>query len=1221
MKLKKIIISGFKSFADRVTLMIDDGITGVIGPNGSGKSNVIDAVRWVMGEQNAKHLRGNVATDIIFSGSDKRKPLSMAEVTLIFDNSVPSDFCPPEFRHESEISLTRRIYVDGEREYYINKKACRLKDIVSFFALTGLGGRSYSMIQQGQVDRVLNARPEDVREILEEAAGIKVFKQRKEAAEKKLQTTKENLARIEDIITELDRQLKSLKSQVEKAQKYHDYSSELKEDEVALFRHNFNIHFSKLLALTGEINSQVDLEVESMAKLAKLQSEHEKLQAALDEADPSLEKLRESLTSMREHIARAESTIKSSQDIIENSLNRLQDLENEVKDEQSHLQELETLAERATEDLRVAEERVEEIKSAAEGYEEEFERNNEMKATFESRIGDIEDEIRNLDSLLESNRLRCEAIERDRKRAIDQADLFIARIDEANENNKKLEGELEAAKATLAEKQSGAESVVGAKQTLEANIRQYNDNIANLSTERDCAKEKYLDAKVRVSSLKDVELTSSRAGTAYKTLKENEGDLDSLVVGLLVDFISMNSQAEEMSPRARICFEKWAERFVIKDVAALNEFAKLVGRHKLGDIPLLMSDFGKPANDEATKKWAEKYDAICLSEYVNFEKGQDFLKPLLSRLYYIPAVELEGSEIVEKPEEVIVFSGNGVVFSSASEYLLYSKEGASLLSKKTEIKQIEQDVKEFEKQLSRVQNELDRQQSLLAESKQEHAALVAQYENQNAEILSFMKDYQSIVQTYDHRKDLLNQDLKQRDHYLEVAKGFAKELGQLGEARISLGTERDTLVEELESLQQESGEVEERWEELKRINDNRKIDLAKAETKLEGLRQSFHQGTVQLERLQQGLSRRYEERERLKAQIEQSKVNQAQCQSEIQHFIEQRDALETELNEKRGLNEELARELRLVEKELKKANDEYAKLKDSKSQKSTEIERARMMMENISASALEKYGIVMAEEKLDSLPNIDTEKKAKNIERLKKAIEALGPVNMVAIQEYQTLSERHGFILGQQEEVIGSIRLLEDAIFEIQETAKDKFLQTFGVVNGNFQQLFPILFPGGEAFLQLTSTEDPLTAGVDIMVRLPGKKQQPLNLFSGGEKALTAISLIFALLKTKPTPFCFLDEVDAPLDEANVGRYNKVLQALSDKFQFIVITHNRRTMEVLDQLYGITMQEGGVSKVVGVDLKKDLPAHLQKELAAQKAQTAAAAQPPRERQREPESAL
>jgi chromosome segregation protein len=356
-----------------------------------------------------------------------------------------------------------------------------------------------------------------------------------------------------------------------------------------------------------------------------------------------------------------------------------------------------------------------------------------------------------------------------------------------------------------------------------------------------------------------------------------------------------------------------------------------------------------------------------------------------------------------------------------------------------------------------------------------------------------------------------------------------------------------------------------------------------------------------LERLQAQVTRRYQEKSRLEHDLENAKTTEATCRSEIEALYRRREQLDEKLAAERETSSELHEEQRTVESRSRGLRDDYTHFQSAKSKHSIEAERLRAALEGIIVQATEKYQVDIKSWPVPEDPDFNTEKTSREVNRIRREIEEIGPVNMVAIEEYDALSQRYTFTTTQRDEIQSSIGVIEGAIAEIDITARDRFLATYEVIHKNFSELFPILFPGGEARLELGSVEDPLNTTVEIMVRLPGKKQQRMSLFSGGEKALTAISLIFALLKTKPTPFCFLDEVDAPLDEANVGRYNAVLEALSSRFQFIVITHNRRTMEVLDQLYGVTMQEGGVSKVVGVDLKKDLPAHLQKAFKEEKA--------------------
>ena len=383
---------------------------------------------------------------------------------------------------------------------------------------------------------------------------------------------------------------------------------------------------------------------------------------------------------------------------------------------------------------------------------------------------------------------------------------------------------------------------------------------------------------------------------------------------------------------------------------------------------------------------------------------------------------------------------------------------------------------------------------------------------------------------------------------------------------------------------------------MKAMQQARELDAAKSQARSQALKDNFNQLESQISRIETSLARKREDYALAEQEIETSKVTEQQSIQEIETYVYEKDTIDEELVVRRERNSEIIDALKDQEKDLKLAREKQSSIQGAKSKLTIEKERAQNAIDNLIAQCVEKYALDLCDLDVEFDEEFDSDKYGRQVSRLKSKIDGLGAINMMAIEEYEKLMERYEFLTGQKEEVIGSIMLLEEAISEIEETSREKFLATFHVINKNFQELFPVLFPTGEAKLELKEAEDGdvLNAGVEIMVRMPGKKPRSMNLYSGGEKALTAISLIFALLKTKPTPFCFLDEVDAPLDEANVGRYNLVLEKLSDRFQFIVITHNRRTMEVLDQLYGVTMQEGGVSTVIGVDMKKDIPEHLKK---------------------------
>ncbi|MBQ48087.1 MAG: hypothetical protein CMP10_11660, partial [Zetaproteobacteria bacterium] len=509
MKLRKLVVSGFKSFADKVTVNFDDGITGIVGPNGSGKSNVIDSVRWVMGEQNAKNLRGQVATDIIFAGSPQRKALGLAEVTLVFDNSEEDELCPIEYRHEAEIALTRRLYIDGTREYLINKKPCRLKDIVGFFAASGLSGRSYAMIQQGQVDRILNAKPEDIREILEEAAGTLIYKNRRLAAKKKLERTSENLSRIEDIVAELSVQLEALEGQVEKAKKWQKLSDDLKSQEISLFAHNHLYLENKLIEAQVVLTDQQDQEVSLMTELGAIEANHTELQNQLIEMDPESEALQEKASTLREYIARAESTITLAMQTLEKSEERLLVIDQEAGEDKDLLNKLELEQIAFEKELQEADEESEVLKEQIEAYQDQVDQVDESRQVFENRLTEMRDTVRNIDHLLESNTLRFEAVDRDRKRATVEMESTQNRVQSLSSDVDTSEQSMSELQEKISTHQSGLDDEVLRKQSLDQEVSAKKEELQVRVQQRDELKEKYLGLDARNTSLRELGEDSS----------------------------------------------------------------------------------------------------------------------------------------------------------------------------------------------------------------------------------------------------------------------------------------------------------------------------------------------------------------------------------------------------------------------------------------------------------------------------------------------------------------------------------------------------------------------------------------------------------------------------------------------------------------------------------------------------------------------------------------
>ena len=1212
MHLKRITVSGFKSFADRVVLNFDRGVTGIVGPNGSGKSNVIDSVRWVMGEQNAKNLRGAVATDIIFAGSERRKALGMAEVTLTFENSGDLSLCPPEYRHEPEISLTRRLYQDGEREYLINKKPARLKDIVDFFVMTGLGGRSYSIIQQGQVDRILNAKPEDLREVLEEAAGTLIYKTRKAEAYRKLENTRTNLARVEDLLGELQRQKEALKDQVAHAQKWQELRERLRTEEMSLFGHNYHHFREKLTDVETDIKNESTREVESSTALAHYEARQLELQMQLESADPELDVMQEEVSTIREQIARSESTMVNAQERILSGEKRLVQAETETSEDSENLKVLEAQLDAATTELSTAEAEAKRLREEIENFQTEVDAVDESAMVFQNRIEEFDDEVRNLDRMIESSALRTEAGKREIQKVSKEVDEIQIRHQTLDAEVLELAAKEADLKARAADQKVGLDKEIAERQAREGALAQRMTALKTAQTDRDSTRERYLDVRVRHASLKEILENLCDSREDIRKLMEDER-ARKLVKGMLTDFIGFKNDASELSKRGISAFERWADRLVIQSIADLNQVVRICHEMELGVLPITVVDLWSTGTDDAKiKAWADNFDAEPFAPHLKTTKTLKGLAELIDRVWHVPALALEADAIRDLPNGVIAFTSQGVYLNTSGDFLVGSRIQKGVLSRAGELTELAAELKDLEKSLAQKQSEVDTLEAAQSEDRLVLSDIDSKMQLENKEVLIFMSELQGLRQQLDHKQDLLRQ-ADNRIAELKTSEAASKqEMNEIAENRNAWEIEKKSVVRQANELKSESSDMEERRSDVFQRHQSRQVELARAEAKAQSFQASFNQTKFQLEKLQVRLSRRYEERAQLLADIERAKREIEENQGSIESLVLRREHLEREIGIKRESHAGILEELRVVENRLKDCRDTQAKMQRLLSDKNMTLERLKIALEGLIGQAQEKYQLDLAVYVFERDPTFKQEPRERQVQSLRAKLESMGPVNQMAIKEYDELNQRVDFIVSQRDEICSSIAVLESAIGEIEDTSKDKFFQTFTTVNIEIGKLFPTLFPGGEAHLALTNPEDILNSGVEIFVRLPGKARQRMNLYSGGEKALTAISLIFALLRSKPTPFCFLDEVDAPLDEANVGRFNNLIEALSEQFQFIIITHNRRTMEVLDTLYGVTMQEPGVSSILGVDMRKDLPPHLQKafkEQAKERPIQGASAQP------------
>ena len=1193
MKLKSIHISGFKSFADRVLIQYHDGITGVIGPNGSGKSNIIDAVRWVMGEQTAKSLRADDPTDIIFSGSQDRKPLSLAEVTLVFAND--GLHCPAEFMHLPEISIGRRINRSGEREYLMNREPCRLKDIVDFLLSIGLGSKSYAIIQQDKRDRIIQASPEDLREILEETAGITMFKVRRKEAEKRLLSTQERMKNLAEIEGELVRQKESLSEQVEKASLKFQYSNELKEKEIELIKNHVGFYRSIATKVKKEVdNRSSEIQLASVEasewEIAanELKSNQLELIQQIKSTENQLDDQKIALTKYEErrdnYKKRHEERINQKDKIKKELIDEQQNLKNEEEKQTSIMLEIEKLGTQLNK-----------IDYEKESLEERLEELDENIQVERMRGDEIRSEIRAIDSSKNSLRARNESL-------LDTIGKYNTQIQKVMENHFSItasRGQIAADRKAIAESLSkvslGLDEVVSNRNLLEIELEKVKQKHEQASKDRESIKQNHLEVSSKVNILKDLVESDSGLSDGTLALKEK---LSSKVASFLFDAVSLHKEDENiLEMHMPFLFQS----AIIENTDDLIEIIDKVEENSIAKVNLLVKDLitALTSSEESDKKNILEISGIrCVGDRL-----ENFKFPTAKRIFeriFICQDEwllLKAKKIAGQNQHFIFITERGTISNGVQGISCgLLKEGASqgILQRRREYSESLDLKAKVQEQLAnaegllytlnenkkKIESRFNELASALEKEKVESLKLSNQLDNFDLQLRHIDEN----MSRFDEEKQRLNAEIT------EAKESFAKNQSQLDR----LDAELNILQQNLNDFELEFSEKKETRDEVITQLQSKKSERAVISERQSNNRKYYDEMVYQLKRMQQKVDSFIRQIDELESLISTGENEFDNLNTEISHFQKQVKNLEEKLEYLVQEESETSEELRVYENKLKSQKDNAASKQKFINEKLLELARYETIIETALKDANEKFALTA-----NDLPNEASGVQSirnnleNRIKELQLAIHELGAVNERALEEYKDVTERLNFLITQKEDIDKSMQELYLSISEIEENTKLRFKEIFDKVNIEFQKIFPVLFPGGYGELHMLKEDDLLNTGVEILVRLPGKKMQNMSLFSGGEKALTAISLIFSLLKTTPAPFCFLDEVDAPLDEANVGRFNAVLEALSNEFQFVVITHNRRTMEVLDTIYGISMSEPGVSKLVSVDLS-DVPPHLRK---------------------------
>ena len=1179
MYLKSIEVQGFKSFANKITFEFHNGITGIVGPNGSGKSNVGDAVRWVLGEQSAKQLRGGNMQDVIFSGTETRKPLGFAYVAITLDNSdhkLPIDY--------QEVTIARRLYRSGESEYLLNGTSCRLKDVNELFYDTGIGKEGYSIIGQGQIDKILSGKPEERRELFDEAAGIVKFKRRKNTAIKKLEEEQQNLTRVNDILSELTRQLAPLEKQAETAKVYLKKKEALKQLDIQMFLVEMARIREQLKAVEEKYEiAQSDLE-ETCKSFDVTKTEYENLEKELEILETEIQKSREQSTQKTLEKQNLENQIHLLQEQIHSAKqNETQyqeravaldaDIDKRKKEEQGYLEEQSQLEEKAAEFSRVqsqAQEAFKEIAIEIHNLEEAIESGKNEIIEILNQRASIKGKLQRYDTMMEQISIR--------KVALNQRNLTlrseVAQLDASEEQYKTQKQEIE----------ETIEKLIRQGNRCEDQIKKYQAEISRATQQLENEKTAYHREASRLESLKNITERYDGYGNSIRRVMEQKKNVSG-IKGVVADLLKVEKNYETAIETA---LGGSIQNIVTDNENTAKGMIEFLKKNKYGRatfLPLISMKNKKTFNNPAALK--EPGVIGVASDLVQVEAEYEGLANyLLGRTLVVDHID-HGIAIAKKYQytiRMVTIEGESLNPGGSLTGGAF-KNNSNLLGRRREIDELHENVEKLKLNIEKLQAALEEYRNKRNHFRDEagriQESLQEQYiqENTVQMNLNSMSDKRAeIKQGYEN--------LKRENAELE------KQTKEIEENSQSIQLEMEASASQESALEKSINEKQEELESRKKQETDISKELEKSQ--LEGAGITSRKGFIQenLRRIKEELEGLTNQKEALFAGMEEGKEEALKKETEIVKIRQEIElAAKEEEEDREKLQEALLKKEKMTQehKAFFSKRDELSARMNLLDKESYRLLGQKEKLEENQETQVnymwEEYEITYSQALIDMPDELQERAEIKSaISNMRSEIRQLGNVNVNAIEEYKELSERHTFMKTQHDDLVQAEETLQGIINELDTGMRRQFEEKFGQIRIEFDKAFKELFGGGKGTLELDEEEDILEAGIRIISQPPGKKLQNMMQLSGGEKALTAIALLFAIQNLKPSPFCLLDEIEAALDDSNVTRYAKYLHKLTKNTQFIIITHRRGTMAAADRLYGITMQEKGVSTLVSVDL-------------------------------------
>jgi len=1182
MRLKSLEMIGFKSFSQRTVLEFPTRVAAIVGPNGCGKSNIMDALRWVMGEQSARHLRGLQMEDIIFSGSESLPATGMAEVSLILDNEDGRG--PTEYSTFSEIMVTRRLFRSGESEYLINKVPCRLKDIIELFLGTGVGNKAYSIVQQGRVEEMVNAKPEERRSLIEEAAGTSKYKSRKLIAERKLERTRENLLRVSDIVREIERQIRSLEFQARKAERYKSLKTELKHKEIAWTILQKAAFQSEITEQDTKLKKVDDRLAQLLASIHSKESQSEEIRVALLEEEGQIHSHQEAVYRLKVQVQTGEQKIT----FLREDLSQLEEAERKGEIELRQIEERLGRIEGEIQDLKNTAENFIQLSLFEEAHlrekETEWEKTKQRIQDLRSEVDrekealiELWNQVANLKNELAAGEKRQEEIQKElaknRGEAAENAQVLESWEKKRQEKKQALDRIAE--RATTAERET-AEST--------GRIEDYARRREEQEKKRELLKEQLQETRSRIASLEA--LTRNYEGVqegvrAIMLKREKEAGFEG-VYGLVADVIDAPQTLEKAL--TAVLGER-LQYVIVRSQEEGMEAIEYLKRESSGRGSFIPRRLSRKEEHEHRLPLSEPEIVAPLLERISVKKGYHEVADYLLGDVLIVRDLKSGLDLWNRngfvctlvTAEGEVIDSMGVVTGGSTDSL----EG-SLISQRRQLKEAGTLLVQREAELQAEQREIGAMKSLLEQAEKQRSSLVEEGHALALERLRFEQELVQIdreTQRLREAFELLDLERKEFSANLEFLLDFANK----SQEKVEAALEQRRMREELFQRKQEAlAHSEEEAKQLeKQVTESRIRGAAIGEKQ-----QHTRHNLENLLKFQTELS---EQAQSLGSEVEQTKARKDQLKEAIvlgnKTLIDERNKLkqsEEGLTKKRENYKTTSRRVAETEENIKELRPQVDEGQEERSRLQLLLSEKRLHLQHLLEGIREKYDVDLGTTASERISDGVPDDLSQQIEELRGRLERMGEVNLAAIGEFEELNQRFQFLNQQKQDLEKSMADLQQTIAKLNRTCRLRFRESFEEINQRFGEIFPRLFRGGKARLVLTDENDLLETGVDIVAQPPGKKLQSITLLSGGEKALTAVSLLFAIFLTQPSPFCFLDEVDAPLDDANIDRFNEIIGEMSQSSQFILITHNKRTMQSTEILYGITMAEPGVSKVVSV---------------------------------------